>query len=190
MTEVQQKKTLGLAIASLVLGCLFIIPCLGPVCGLTAIILGIIALNTISKNQDTLKGNGLAIAGIVLGAVGMVFAIIGLLAAIAIPNLLRARMVADESTAKATVRTIATAAETYAVVNNGQYPVNTDGLKEYFSKIPDYKNNSVRGYNYSLEFGSSGYEITAQPVTCGVSGKKVYQIKTGSAISESDCERK
>jgi type II secretory pathway pseudopilin PulG len=190
MAEAQQKKTLGLAIASLVLGCLFIIPCLGPVCGLTAIILGIVALNTISKNQETFKGTGLAIAGIVLGAVGTIIAVIGLLAAIAIPNLLRARTAANEASAQAIIRSIATAAETYAVSNNGQYPVSSSSLREFLPSITDYENNRVSGYSYSLNLNSSGYEISAYPVTCGVTGRKNYQIKSGgNGISETDCAR-
>jgi type II secretory pathway pseudopilin PulG len=187
MAEVQQKKTLGLAIASLILGCLFIIPCLGPICGIVAIILGIIALNTISKNQETLKGNGLAIAGIVLGAVGTIIAIIGLLAAIAIPNLLRARTAANEASAQASLRTIATAAETYAASNSGQYPAAIDSLKEFLPSIYEYKGDAVGGYSYSLDFNSSGYALKASPVTCGVTGRKIYQINTGGGISESDC---
>jgi len=60
MTEVA-KKTLGLAVFSLVLGCLFIIPLLGMIFGIAAITLGVIALSKISKDKETLKGNGFAI---------------------------------------------------------------------------------------------------------------------------------
>jgi Domain of unknown function (DUF4190) len=56
----QQKKTSALAIASFILGFLF-----GP----AGIVLGIIALDKISVNTNSLKGKGLAIAGIAIGAV-------------------------------------------------------------------------------------------------------------------------
>lgn len=58
----QKAKTNGLAIASLV--CSFF-------CGLVGIILGIVAINQINKTNE--GGKGLAIAGIVIGAVGIVF---------------------------------------------------------------------------------------------------------------------
>jgi uncharacterized membrane protein len=64
-------KTSRLAIASLVLAVC------GPfTCGLTAIlglILGIVALCAISKKADQLKGKPIAIAGIVVSAVSMIF---------------------------------------------------------------------------------------------------------------------
>jgi prepilin-type processing-associated H-X9-DG protein len=56
-------KTSGLAIASLVLGLL------GILCGITAVVglvLGIVALIQINKSQGQLKGQGLAIAGLIL----------------------------------------------------------------------------------------------------------------------------
>ena len=68
----QKAKTNGLAIASLV--CSFF-------CGILGIILGIVAINQINKTNE--GGKGLAIAGIVLGAVGILFqwAIVGAMSA-------------------------------------------------------------------------------------------------------------
>ena len=51
MTETQ-KKTLGIAIASLICGCFFIIPLLGFLLSIVAIILGIIAISKINKNEE------------------------------------------------------------------------------------------------------------------------------------------
>ena len=82
MTE-QQRKTLGLAIASLVVGCFFWIPLLGLLFGLAALIMGIIALVQINKNKIQLKGEGMAIAGIVMGALSvLMIPFVALLAAI------------------------------------------------------------------------------------------------------------
>ena len=52
--------------------------------------------------------------GFTLVEIMIVVSIIALLAAIAIPNLLAARRTANEAAAKATVRSLSTAAETYA----------------------------------------------------------------------------
>ena len=65
----RQKKTLGIAVTSLIFGCFYWLPFLGMFCSLIALILGIIALSKISNNKDTLRGRGLAIVGIALGAV-------------------------------------------------------------------------------------------------------------------------
>jgi hypothetical protein len=82
----------GLAVASLVMGCLVLIPILGLVFSLLAIIFGVVALTKISNNAAALKGKGLAISGIILGGFGIVvIPIISIMLAIAIPNFLRAK---------------------------------------------------------------------------------------------------
>src|SRR5579863_9149661 len=74
----------GKAIASLVCGLLFFIP----LAFIAAIIFGHIALSEIRKSAGRLKGDGLAIAGLVLGYMWVVSVpIILIIAAIAIPNL-------------------------------------------------------------------------------------------------------
>jgi len=60
-------STNGLAVASLVLGCLF---CL-MITGILAVIFGNVALSQIQRSQGAQRGRGLAIAGIVLGWVGV-----------------------------------------------------------------------------------------------------------------------
>ena len=60
-------STNGLAVASLVLGCLF---CL-LITGVLAVIFGNVALSQIQRSQGAQRGRGLAIAGIVLGWIGI-----------------------------------------------------------------------------------------------------------------------
>jgi hypothetical protein len=71
--------TSGLAIASLVLGIggLTILPLLGSI---VALILGYMARNEIRQRPDELTGDGLAIAGIVMGWIAVGLAVVGLLA--------------------------------------------------------------------------------------------------------------
>lgn len=64
----------GFAIASLVLGLMFFIPLLGAFVGILAIIFGVISLVKI-KNEG-LSGKGFAIAGIILGSIGIIFTIV------------------------------------------------------------------------------------------------------------------
>jgi type IV pilus assembly protein PilA len=103
------QKTSGLAIASLVLGIFLFFPLSIP-----AIVLGHIALSQIKKSAGSIGGRGLAIAGLVLGYLGIsLIPFVLIIAAIAIPNLLRARHSANEASAAASIRTINTAQVTY-----------------------------------------------------------------------------
>jgi hypothetical protein len=74
---VSRPKTSGLAVASLVTGLFFwcfLIP------GVVGIVLGFLSLEQIADSQGTVKGRGMALAGIILGYVGLGIAAAVLLA--------------------------------------------------------------------------------------------------------------
>lgn len=105
-------ETSGKAIGSLVSALVF--PFFG---GIVAIVLGHISLSEIKKSAGRLKGGGLAMAGLILGylqVAGLPFILI--IAAIAIPNLLKSRMAANEALAVRSLRTLVTAETNYATV--------------------------------------------------------------------------
>ncbi len=107
--EPATAETSGKAIASLVFGCFsFIFPA-----AIVAIILGHISRSQIRTSAGRLKGSGLAMAGLVLGYMGMVTPVVLIFAAIIIPNLLRARISADEASAVASIKAINTAELSY-----------------------------------------------------------------------------
>jgi hypothetical protein len=114
-------KTSGLAIASLVLAVCGLFTC-----GLTAIIgliLGIVALCAISKRTDQLKGKPLAIAGIVVSAVSMIFVLFtAFLMALLMPALARARMQARTAVSMNHARQICIAMMMYCDENDGRFP--------------------------------------------------------------------
>lgn len=186
MTEAQQR-TAGMAIASFVLGLLFIIPFLGLLFSLLAIIFGIVALVQISKRRAELKGSGFAITGILLGSIGLLITVVlVVLAAIAVPNLMNAKLASNEAMAKATLRTISTAAETYATANQGYYPMFSNQLTNV--PVPylntDYCNQEMTGYYYSCQFSSESYRIVAMPTELGESGIRTFTIETGGVLTE------
>ena len=74
------QATNTLAIVSLIAGVVCCIPVVSP---LTAIITGAIAISQINANPTAQKGKGLAVAGIILGALTIVFNILGLIGNIA-----------------------------------------------------------------------------------------------------------
>lgn len=115
-------ETSGKAIASLICGLMFLIfPA-----AVAAVILGHLSLSDINKSAGRLTGRGMATAGLVLGYFGVLGLIpfMLIIAAIAIPNLLRARVAANESSAIASLRTIDTAALSYSEKYSNGFPPN------------------------------------------------------------------
>jgi type II secretory pathway pseudopilin PulG len=114
----------GLAITSLVLGILSIpsLGCLG-IGALLGVVLGIVALVRANREPQVYGGKGFAIGGIAASALSLLVAIplAGIVAAIAIPSFLRARVVANESAAIADVRTVISAEAVYQSASGGYY---------------------------------------------------------------------
>ncbi len=122
--------------------------------------------------------------GFTLVEIMVVVAIIALLAAILVPNLLRAKLTANETTAQATLRTIATALEMYAAANNGAY---ADSEALLTGANPKYLDKSYCGqiensYAYDCALATSGYALTARPTDCTNTGTKSFTMTTGSHL--------
>lgn len=115
----------------------------------------------------------------------IVVAIIALLAAIAIPNLLRAKLSANDALAKATIRAISTANESFATANNGNYPT---GITSLTGASPAYLNTAycgqtISGYVYTCTFSATAYTVAATPSTVGTSGTTTYTVVTGGVLA-------
>ncbi len=114
----------------------------------------------------------------------LVVAIIALLSAIAIPNVLKQRIAANEASAQATLKAIGTALENYSVLNNGVYPANTTFL---VSAVPpylgtDYFAGTYHGYDYSDSLTSYTYSIQALPSDTSF-GMRSFTISTGGILA-------
>jgi type IV pilus assembly protein PilA len=103
--------TSGKAIGSLICGIFFFfLPA-----SIIAIILGHLSLSEIRKSAGRLKGQGIATVGLILGYMGIaVIPLILIIAAIAIPNLLRAKMAANEASAVGALRSYSYALGSYS----------------------------------------------------------------------------
>lgn len=126
------------------------------------------------------KGKGFTLVEIMI-----VVAIISLLAAIAIPNLLRARHNANEAAAIGGLRTISTASESFrAAQTTPAYPASLAVLS---GATPPYIDSAlggataaataVRGYFYTYASGNANqYDCLATPATSGVTGTRIFCV--------------
>jgi prepilin-type N-terminal cleavage/methylation domain-containing protein len=144
-------------------------------------------------------------AGFTLIELLIVVAIIAVLAAIAIPGLLKARMTADESAAMGSLRSINSAQAAYFASGGGGYAVllatlatACPGSAQAFISPDLASDPSVKsGYRITLQpaTGSlagpadcsgtpthTGFYSTAVPVSAGVTGRRAFASNTTSVL--------
>ena len=193
-----QAETSGKAIGSLVCGFLFFFP----PSAILAVTMGHLSLSEIRLSAGRLGGRGLAIAGLVLGYIGLSFIPILIIAAIAIPNLLRAKRAANEASTVASLRTYNTVLRRYAtecpkqgyppdatyLTLDGSGPVTCPPPQGGPGMAPAGGTLPVKwGYQYfyiPMKRDAAGhvstYGLAADPVTPGVTGMRhFYTDETG-----------
>ena len=126
--------------------------------------------------------------GFTLVEIMIVVAIIALLAAIAIPNLLRARVNANESAAMATLKTIVASSTSYSSVSNGVYPAS---LNDLTSAAPPYidpafddavANPERQGYTFAYtQVNNYSFWVKADPISAQT-GTNFYYIDEQGVI--------
>lgn len=189
-------ETSGKAIASLIFGLLSLFTPFA----IAAVIFGHLSLSEIRKSARRLTGNGMAIAGLVLGYAGLASVpVILIIAAIAIPNLLRARMAANESSAVAAVSTLNVAEEVYSQAHPATgYTCALSDLDQVDSKL---KSGRKLGYLFELRDCAAGpegtsnvkYRIVAYPAAPNQTGVRAFcsdesaVIKVDSSGSAQGC---
>jgi hypothetical protein len=145
LESVSQPKTSGLAIWSLVLGILSLV-CFTIFAAIPGVICGHKALSKIKRSGGKLTGQGLAIAGLVTGYLGIAWAVfmIPVMMAIAIPNFVKARATSQANACINNLRQIDAAANQFALEHgktNGEAINFPDDLTPYIKldrqgKIP------------------------------------------------------
>jgi prepilin-type N-terminal cleavage/methylation domain-containing protein len=137
----------------------------------------------------------------------IVIAIIGIIAAIAVPGLLRARISGNEASAIGSTRAVVSAQSDYWGMNRG-YATDLAALAKLCASMtvgfisPDLAVNDVtkNGYKFALANGAGGavgpndcngtatstaFYVTAVPQNVGVSGNRAFASNIGSAIWQS-----
>jgi len=185
--------TSGKAIGSLVSGIFFIFfPA-----AITAVVLGHIARAEVRRSAGRLQGSGMALAGLILGYVGLSVLPILIIAAIAIPNLLKARIAANEASAVSALRSINTACFEYRSRYSG-YPASLASLGPPPGRTPGREGADLidtalaggtkSGYSFRLEAHDDDgdgyadrYQVWADPVILGTTGQRhFFTDETGS----------
>jgi type IV pilus assembly protein PilA len=191
------SQTSTKAIISLVCGILFFFPI-----SIVAIICGHLALSEIRRSAGRLTGQGIAIAGLVLGYLGTVAVpFILIIAAIAIPNLLRARMAANESSAVASVRTLVAAESSFSAAHSDTgFTCSLSDLAQSQSIDEQLADGKKNGYAFELKGCVPGtgtanekFQVVAHPVTQNTTGTRAFcsdesaVIKVDASGSAAEC---
>lgn len=129
--------------------------------------------------------------GFTLVEIMIVVAIIALLAAIAIPNLLRARHNANETASIGAMRTLSTAMESFrAAQTPPTYPANLAALS---AAVPPYVGATLAGataagtarqgyfYTYTLT-NANAYTLQGTPATVGTTGTRRFFVDQSGVI--------
>jgi len=118
----------------------------------------------------------------------IVVAIILIIAAIAIPNLLRSRMAANEASAVGSLRTINTACVTYSTTYGIGFPSaltslgTSGGVSSTGAQLIDnvLAGGSKSGYTFTYTAGAAAggvvptYTVNADPITPGQTGQRYF----------------
>ena len=177
----EPPQTDGKAIGSLICG-IASVTIFSILAGIPAIILGHISRSDIRKSAGRLKGEGLALAGLIMGYISLaIIPLILIAATILIPSLIRSRQAAHEAAAIATLWSISTAEETYKSTSRGRFGQMTDLIDK--DLLDPNIRSGVSGYTYTVTVSVAGNEFTAtaEPAASG-QGRYGYFITTNGEV--------
>ena len=196
-----QPKTSSQAVWSLVLGILSN-TCLWLLCSIPAIILGVLALKNIDKAPQQLGGRGLAIAGIITGASGVLIGMImlAIVASLATPAFTSMNRNAKLTKQSSDIRQLILACKAYAADDaEGKFPPNLEVLvqegyldSEELLMTQDFKTRQPVPFTYQaghVDDGSKTPLILGPTVALGSSWERRvigYSDGSVSAVRESE----
>lgn len=187
---VGSSKPSGLSIASLVCGILTFATCI--ITGIPAIICGHLALSKIKNSSGAIGGKGMAIAGLVMGYMSLVFGVFYfvVLAALAVPTFAKVQEKSLVVKSINNARQIVIACKLYASDHNGNYPgdlnelVKTGGISD--DKIlhdPLLHDDTQIGYEYfgaGMKDSDPPDKVLLMSKSADSRGKKVVAHNDGS----------
>jgi prepilin-type N-terminal cleavage/methylation domain-containing protein len=113
----------------------------------------------------------------------IVVLVIGIIAALSVPNLVKSKMAAHESSAISTVRTLVTAQITYAARSgSGNFAADLTELQAVNLIDSVLGSGTAEAYSFSLTGSGVQYEINARPLVYGTSGVRSFFTDESGAI--------
>ena len=166
---VPAARNCGLAIWSLVLGILSL-TCFFILTAIPAVICGHLAMSRIKRSGGGLTGDGLAIAGLVTGYIGMALTLllIPLMLAVAIPNFVRARSTAQMNMCINHLRMLDGAKQQWALEHSKQ-ATNTPTEAEISAYLPAGR------FPICPAGGTYTLNTVGEPPTCSIPGHQLPQ---------------
>jgi len=124
----------------------------------------------------------------------IVAALSALLLRLAVQKIIVYNIEHNQLLAQVNLKLLSTALENYAKNNKSAYPARVEQLTK---SNPVYLErnylavSSIRGYEYDCQrLDAAGYNCSATPVDCKLSGKMVYSVSTGGLIIAESCDKK
>jgi len=124
----------------------------------------------------------------------IVVALSALLLRLAVHKIIIYNIEHNQLLAQVNLKLLSTALENYAKNNKNTYPSSIDQLTQ---SNPVYLErnylalSSIRGYEYDCpRLDAAGYNCSASPVDCKLTGKMVYSVSTGGLILAESCDKK
>jgi len=186
-----ESQKSGMAIAALAIGIIsFLTFGLLGVGGIVGIILACVAMSRNKREPSRYGGHGMALAGLVLSIISLVSLVpVGIMAAIAIPNIFAARTAAYESSALHSIRTLSQAEATYYNVF-GKYG-RLDELAAQGLIDSQLATGSKNGYTFSVELTTNelnapGFAVAAVPMEYRSTGRRSFYCDESFVIRAAD----
>jgi competence protein ComGC len=177
------------AAVSMVLGVLSIL--LSVFAGIPAVIFGHLSRASIRRSMGQLKGDGMAMAGLITGYISLfLLPFVAGIVFVAVPNVFRTKIVANESSVISTLKTIHVAAASYQVEHDG-FPASLQELGQE-SLVPLDSQLAATGVQSGYQFAyrptasKKGYVIHADPVFIHTGQRHFFMDETGVIRFEND----
>lgn len=124
----------------------------------------------------------------------VVVALSALLLRLGLHQVIVYRIQQNQLLAQVNLKLFSTAMENYAKDNKNVYPESVDLLTKHnpvYLERDYLATTSVHGYEYDCQrLDATGYNCTASPVNCKLTGKMVYSVSTGGLIMAQSCDEK
>jgi competence protein ComGC len=159
--------------------------------GIPAVILGHLSRAAIRKSGGQLKGEGMALGGLIMGYISVFLVpVLLMIMGVAIPNYFRASIVSNEASALKTVKIINDTAENYKYEHK-EYPpslqeLSSSSLVALDAELSTLGRKDGYQFTYDRNPGQRGYVLHADPLFLNTGQRHFYSDASGVIRYEKD----